>query len=457
MRWLVLLLPLLHPPAEPVWVDPAGRPTQVAMQAIQALELSAEDGLDPASYDSAALRAAATRLRAVPAPPDALAFDTALHAAMRRYLHDLHVGRVDPRAAGFRLPPHAVEEFDAKLRQAARGGTLPLLIAGMRPAIPLYRELREVLRRYRILAADPSLVLTGPQPEVDEAALRRFLAAVGDLPAEETLATGVARFQVRHGLEADGVIGRATRAQLLVPLTQRVRQIELSMERLRWLPDRDTERLIGVNIPMFRLWAVEGQESVFTTEVIVGRALRTRTPVLVDRLEQIVFRPYWNVPPSILRREILPALGRDPDYLRKHGMEFVGDGTARRLRQRPGPSNALGLIKFSFPNDEAIYMHGTPAPSLFGHARRDFSHGCIRVADPVGLAAWVLEPEGWSRERVVAATQTEPGSTVTLAQPVRVALFYLTAFAVPGEGVVYFADDLYGHDERLHRARAQAR
>jgi murein L,D-transpeptidase YcbB/YkuD len=282
--------------------------------------------------------------------------------------------------------------------------------------------------------------------------LRRFLIAVGDLADEEALETGVRRFQGRHGLAADGVIGPATRTQHAVPLSQRVRQIELSMERLRWLPDRDTERLIGVNIPMFRLWAVEGRDAVFTTEVIVGRAVNTRTPVMIERLEQIVFRPYWNVPASILRNEILPALRRDPHYLRKHNMEFVRDGPTRRVRQRPGPANALGLIKFSFPNDENVYMHGTPTPSLFRRPRRDFSHGCIRVADPVGLAEWLLGPEGWSRERIVAAMDTAPGGTVTLAQPVRVVLFYLTAFAVPGDGMVYFADDLYGHDARLDRA-----
>ena len=313
--------------------------------------------------------------------------------------------------------------------------------------------------------------------------LHRLLVALGDLPADDInsselvyqgpLIDGIKHFQLRHGLEADGVIGKSTGAALRVPLPWRVRQIELAMERLRWLPNLGAERFIAVNIPMFRVWGLEGSDRdyrpSFGTDVIVGRALNTRTPVLLEELEYIIFRPYWNVPTSILRGEILPAIKRTPDYLQRHDMEIVSgqsddsavvpvtsatldrlrQGTLR-VRQRPGADNALGLVKFVFPNDVNVYMHGTPAPELFKHARRDFSHGCIRVADPVGLAEWVLaEKPDWNRDRIVEAMHASDSMRVTLDRPIRVVLFYLTAVVLPEDDTLHFAEDLYGHDARL--------
>ena len=281
------------------------------------------------------------------------------------------------------------------------------------------------------------------------------------------------RFQGRHGLDADGALGKATLAALAVPVAQRTTQLELALERLRWLPHLDEHGFLAVNIPMFHLWGwgarpVRGTPD-FEMDVIVGRALDTETPVFVEELRYLIFRPYWNVPPSILRNEILPAIARDRSYLDRQNMEIVagaGDDASAleatdenlarlrtgglRVRQRPGPKNSLGLVKFVFPNDDNIYMHGTPAPQLFGRARRDFSHGCVRVADPVKLAEWLLRdrPE-WTRERVLAAMQGPASERVTLTRPVQVILFYLTAVVMPEDGSVRFADDIYGHDGRL--------
>jgi murein L,D-transpeptidase YcbB/YkuD len=291
--------------------------------------------------------------------------------------------------------------------------------------------------------------------------------ALGDLPADTdegaaitysgAIVAGVEHFQRRHGLHADGLLGHDTQTALAVPLAWRVRQIELALERLRWLPHLGDERFIGVNIPMFRLWAWDGirQDGAasFQTAVIVGRAFNTETPIFVEEMRDIVFRPAWNVPASITRREILPALRHDPEYLRRHDMEVVSaPGEPLRVRQRPGPHNALGLVKFVFPNDENVYMHGTPAPALFARPRRDFSHGCIRVEDPVGLAEWALSGQpGWTRDRILDAMNGDHSARAPLTKPIRVVLFYLTAVVTPEDGAVHFALDIYGHDARLDR------
>jgi murein L,D-transpeptidase YcbB/YkuD len=319
--------------------------------------------------------------------------------------------------------------------------------------------------------------------------LHRRLLALGDVladapaptegaPYEGVLVDGVRRFQVRHGLQPDGVIGTATQAALRVPLTWRVRQIELALERLRWLPHLGEQRFLAVNIPMFRMWAWDeisatGAPSL-ETDVIVGRALNTQTPIFVEEMRDVIFRPYWNVPRSILRHEILPAIARDPGYLQRHDMEIVSgesdgaaivavtaDNIARlragrlRVRQRPGPKNSLGLVKFVFPNDSNVYLHGTPAPELFSRARRDFSHGCVRVEDPVALAEWALQgqPE-WTRERILSAMNANTSRRVPLTQPITVILFYITAVVMPDDESIHFADDIYGHDARLDRALA---
>ncbi|HUU34200.1 MAG TPA: L,D-transpeptidase family protein, partial [Vicinamibacterales bacterium] len=320
-------------------------------------------------------------------------------------------------------------------------------------------------------------------------ALGAHLAARGDLPAVDVpppeatdydgaLVAGVRRFQTRHGLAPDGVLGARTVAAARVPAAARVRQIVMALERLRWLPGLGARRLVAVNIPMFRLWAWDAlgpaAAPVFSTPVIVGKAMRTETPVFVETMDHVIFRPYWNVPASILRDEVLPAIRRNPGYLAREQMEIV-DGQSDdalpvplgpdalealaagtlRVRQRPGPHNSLGLVKFMFPNREGVYLHGTPAPRLFEHARRDFSHGCIRIADPPGLAQWALQgAAGWDAARIEAAMTGEGSRRVDLAAPIDVVLFYLTAAVWPEDGTVHFADDIYGHDAALERALA---
>jgi len=481
--------------ASATWLDGVGWPGSSAQDALRALAGAASDGLAPEDYQAAGLAERALRL-----PSDAgtaLLASTFAHdlaAAIQRFLHDLHLGRVDPRALGFRVAraDATAPDFAALLRDAATQQRVPQLVADLRPRMRQYGRLREALARYRVLA---TAGLTGRLPTQvpvkpgdlyrGTAALQALLIALGDLPVDAppagdvydaTLAEGVVRFQNRHGLTADGVIGRGTLAALNVPLERRVQQLEQALERLRWLPaDLGEHAFVGINIPLFRLWVWDPttpDRIPVSMGVVVGRALNTRTPVIAEDMRYLIFRPYWNVPRSILRNELLPVLRRDPGYLQRTDMEIVRGQSDEaqpvaatdenlalleqgqlRLRQRPGPKNSLGRVKFIFPNDENVYLHDTPAKSLFGRARRDFSHGCVRLEDAAALAQWVLRDQpDWTRERIEAAMEGKTSLRVDLAQPLPVILFYMTAMLLPSDPALHFADDIYGHDARLARA-----
>jgi len=296
---------------------------------------------------------------------------------------------------------------------------------------------------------------------------------------DDALAGAVARFQARHGLPPDSVLGRATLAAVNVPLAKRVRQLELALERIRWLPALDKGPFVVVNVPGFELYAfdtlsADGAPSL-TMNVVVGKAeVGRQTPLFERDMTYIVFRPYWVIPPGILRKEIMPAVRRDPGYLAGHDMEiYSGSGdtgpalpaTSANLarvsrgelgiRRRPGPRNDLGLAKFIFPNDHNVYMHGTPAQALFSRARRDFSHGCIRLEDPAVFAVWTLrDPNEWSLDQVRTAMDGPRSRRVDLARPLPVMVLYTTAVVHP-DGVVAFYDDVYRHDARLEAALAK--
>jgi murein L,D-transpeptidase YcbB/YkuD len=312
--------------------------------------------------------------------------------------------------------------------------------------------------------------------------LSRFLVALGDLDslpaAPDTLYQGpvveaVQRFQRRHGLAPDSVLGPATFRALNTPLAARVGQIELALERLRWLPEIGAQRFLVVNIPAFELFAFDSAGGrgapALEMRVIVGRSLQTRTPILLEQLAYVEFHPYWNVPRGILLKEVLPQLGRHPGYLRSNDMEVIvgknevlGDTVTPRvlrglasgafsIRQRPGPRNPLGPVKFVFPNAEAIYLHATPEPELFAKTRRDFSHGCVRVEEPAELARWVLQDRpGWTLDSVTSAIQAPQTTRDSLPQPMSVIIFYTTAVARP-DGTAWFYGDIYKIDSALAR------
>jgi murein L,D-transpeptidase YcbB/YkuD len=286
----------------------------------------------------------------------------------------------------------------------------------------------------------------------------------------------VKRYQRRHGLEEDGRLGAGTIKQLNVPLADRVRQLQLTLERWRWLPAEYSAPPIIVNIPDFRLRALDENNNVaLDMRVVVGKAMRTQTPVFSRDMTYVVLRPYWNIPPSILRGEIIPAIQRDRGYIARKNFEVtthdgktvtsgvISDDVLAQLRaaklmvrQKPGPTNSLGLVKLIFPNENNVYLHSTPSQNLFSRSRRDFSHGCIRVEKPAELAAWALRNNpGWTLEKVQQGMQSgNDNVTVNLAKRVPVFIVYGTALAYPN-GEVHFSDDIYGFDAKLSTALAK--
>ncbi len=480
----------------PAWFDDA-KPRPAFAQAVALLEAARDDGLDPRDYDAGWLAAQlASAPSAVADARSVAALDVATTLAMLSWLRDLHSGRVDPRTIHPNLALSAPPlDGVTALRDALSRGTVRDLPARHVPQLALYRRLKDQLARYRALASGPPLPPLVGIAKVEpgatyagRAALAVRLRAFGDLALGVALPPGdaysgelvaaIRRFQSRHGLEPDGVIGKATFAALAVQPSSRVIQIELAMERLRWLPAFAPQPLFVVNVPAFRLWAFDlpddARAPALTMRVIVGKALDTETPVFADTLRAIEFSPYWNVPKSIATKEILPRLRRDPGYLAREQMELVGaDGTttgavtpdhlaavesgALRIRQRPGKHNAMGRIKFVLPNHLAIFLHDTSAPQLFARSRRDFSHGCIRVEKPIDLALFALDGErGWDAARVEAAMNRPEPAHASLPRPITVLVFYTTALA-DGEGRAFFYEDLYGHDRALASALAARR
>jgi murein L,D-transpeptidase YcbB/YkuD len=458
----------------PVW-NPS-----TAAAALWVLRQAALQGLDPADYGADALQ---RQLSA--GSIDTARFDVALTSAMLHYLADLRVGRVRSEYHT-RLPDARLRQYDPveRLRAGLATGKLQAAVQAAEPSLRQYGRVKAALAAYRALARQElTPALPRPQAKVvaggaypAAAALYKRLVLLGDLPADtpappegiysEQMKEGVERFQARHGLVDDGVLGRGTIDALNVPLVKRVRQLELTLERLRWLPDVGRGPLVMVDLPAYRLAALdkEGGEPL-EMRVVVGAALKNETPLFVGQMRYVEFNPYWNVPRSILENEILPKLEKNKNYLAQNEMETVPANASvadlkagrARLRQRPGPKNSLGAIKFAMPNPMDIYLHSTPARELFQRSRRDLSHGCIRVEHPAALAQYVLGPQQkWNADAIQEALQPGPTRHVDLARAIPVVIFYATA-SVGSEGSPRFAADIYGRDAKLEQELAARR
>jgi murein L,D-transpeptidase YcbB/YkuD len=283
------------------------------------------------------------------------------------------------------------------------------------------------------------------------AKIRTKLFLTGDIPTDNgrmqfdaPMAEGIRKFQYRHGIREDGVVGPAVLREMNKPLSLRIQQILVNMERTRWMgADPKGDHLV-VNIPQFQLQVFENDTLQWTARVVVGKEI-SKTAIFQGKLQYVVFSPYWNVPPGILKQEILPALSRNPNYLSANNMEWSGDG----VRQRPGGENALGRVKFVFPNSFNIYLHDTPSKSLFEQDKRAFSHGCIRVSEPKKLAIHLLKNDPqWTESKIDSAMNAGKERYVTLKNPIPVSIVYFTAW-VDDQGKIHFRDDLYNRDQRL--------
>jgi murein L,D-transpeptidase YcbB/YkuD len=414
-----------------------------------------------------------------------------------RYLSNLRIGRVNPKPLEFGVDLEN-QHYDLPQFLVAKvlmASNIAGVLSEVEPQYLGYQRTETALHTYLTLASqdhsnplpDPKQTVKNGDQYVGTAQLSERLRQLGDLPQsaitspnatifDEPLVDAVKHFQLRHGLKSEGKLDNETLRELNVPLSARVIQLEDSLERWRWLPADYPQLPVAVNIPGFRLRVFSDDHTIaLRMNVVVGKALNHQTPVFAKEMKYIIFRPYWNLPLDITRAEIVPKLLRDPRYLARKGFEatdqnghIVAAGAVSQamlaeiksgrllVRQKPGPRNALGLVKFIFPNEFDVYLHSTPAPQLFNQSRRDFSHGCIRVEKPAELAAWLLRDQPkWTLEKVKAAMDSGPDNQqVNLSSPVPVVIAYLTAI-VEENGEVYFYDDIYGLDGVLNDALAR--
>ncbi|MDO9376079.1 MAG: L,D-transpeptidase family protein, partial [Ferruginibacter sp.] len=327
---------------------------------------------------------------------------------------------------------------------------------------PVYKQyglLKKQLEKYHQLKLNGSwdtiLVKQNKYKQGDSAAvlqqIRERLFLLGDVPTktsnevfDEYLFEGIKSFQRRNGLKEDGIISTTFMKELNYPLDKRIEQIIVNMERCRWVPVELSKNFLVVNIPEYKLHVYEDDSVAWSMNVVVGKD-QHKTVIFNGDLKYVVFSPYWNVPSSIVKNEILPAIRRNGNYLARHNMERFNGG----IRQKPGPNNSLGLVKFLFPNSHNIYLHDSPAKSLFNETERAFSHGCIRLAEPKKLATYLLRNDTiWTPEKINAAMAKGVEKYVTLKTTVPVFIAYFTAW-VDGHGKLNFRKDVYKRDERL--------
>jgi murein L,D-transpeptidase YcbB/YkuD len=465
------------------WID-GRKPRREMDELIGVLQSADRDGLDPALYNVPILTA--RRQEAGRGFLTMKGFNENEAADLDVWLTYLYLRYASDLTNGLSGLSHADPKWKLRDKRTDPGPLLEKALEEHRiaqslqeltPAHLQYTGLRDALAKYREIAqrggwpAVPADLKVKPgQRHPGVVSLAKRLAASGDYRGTideqnpvygPDLQEAVKRFQRRHGLEPDAVIGRAVVAQMNVPAEARVSQIALNLERWRWLPRDLGERHVLVNVPEYRLEVWEGQRVPLSMRVVVGKK-DTPTPIFADDMTYVVFSPYWNVPPDIVKNETIPSALRDPAFLQRTNMEVldkagktvdpssvdIEDVGEYRFRQRPGSSNSLGLVKFMFPNSYNVYLHDTPADSLFARATRSFSHGCVRVEQPEQLAQYVLRDQPqWTPERISEAMRSGVEKSVKLSSPLPVYLGYWTA-RVSADGIVQFRDDLYAIDAR---------
>jgi L,D-transpeptidase YcbB len=459
-------------PGRAAWVDD-DRLLDRGVEVYESIGRAWEDGLPPLRYRhdvaTALLGGLGTGDRA--ALPDSLVslrvadLDLLLTEGFHRFARDLMEGRLDPGDAGldYRIPSGSRLQPDL-LERVLAGDAPSALVEELRPSVPHYERMRRALLGlyeaearggWEPFAVDTTL-REGDRGEA-VARLRQRLASGLDEEEAAWARTGqdvslfdadltraVQRFQDRHSIEPDGVVGGGTVRELGRSLPELIQELQLNLDRWRWLPNDLGERFVLVNIAGFELEVVEGGRVIESMDVVVGD-IETATPVFADSIQYVVVNPYWNIPDGIMERTIQPEMDRDPDYLERNNMEMVNG----RVRQRPGPANALGHYKFMFPNEFDVYLHDSPEGHLFARTQRAFSAGCVRIERPRDFAALLLALQSDKDPDVLDELRsTGDEHWIALDRPLPIYLLYFTAW-VQEDGTLRFHHDVYGHDEAL--------
>ena len=452
------------------------------MRAIDEIEL---DGLIPDDYHRRQLRHLSEEIEAQSPPePQLLASrDLLLTDALVQLGYHLNYGKVDP----IRLDPNwnmsaRMNRRDPAtlIQEAIDSGSFYEFISDLKPRDELYNQLKAILAQYQRIKTEGGWqsIPDGPTlkkgMENDRVKLvRKRLLTTGDLAGtasiesaifDDELEQAVRHFQQRYGLEPDGVAGKNTLEAMNVPVEMRIDQIRVNLERIRWVLHEDLDTFVFVNIPGFKVYYVRNEKLEWTSRAQVGKLYR-QTPVFKADMTYLEFNPTWTVPPTILAKDILPAVRKDPGYLKKRNIrvidgkgkvvnsksinwsKYTGKNFPYQLRQDPGPSNALGLVKFMFPNKHLVYLHDTPSKNLFDRESRAFSSGCVRIEDPFEFAQLLLGKE-WDAKRIDGIIESKKTTKVNLAKPVPVILFYLTALP-EFDGGFHFRNDVYSRDEAV--------
>lgn len=479
---------------QPVWICDEGLRSHTEVF-VQTIRQSGREGINPAVYHLSAIEMLLAEHR-LPGKQEFsqkqrrwLDLELLLTDAYFMYGAHMLTGQIDPRTLREEWVADRPEvDLAALLQQALEADSVAEFLQQLRPAHGGYIGLQKALAYYQDIAARGGWPIIPDGPKLQKAdygarvvALRHRLLITGDLEQapvhgnevfDPALEQALQKFQRRHGLEADGVVGASTLAALNVPVETRIRQIELNMERWRWLPQALGDRYILVDIANFTLDIVEQGQSVLAMRVVVGKPTR-RTPFFSAAMTYLVLNPHWYVPPTIAIQDKLPLIRRDPSYLARQNLKIFRDGEGGatrvdpmavdwssvntrnfpyRLRQDPGPRNALGRVKFMLPNPYHVYLHDTPSRALFAKTERAFSSGCIRLEKPIELAEYLLRDDSrWSRQRILAAFAKGTEQVVHLPTAIPVYLFYWTAW-ISDEGVVHFRKDIYDRDKVLDKA-----
>lgn len=453
---------------------------------LKTLQDAPAEGLHPEDFDVAGLQMIRDSMKNAPDPEKENELDLHLTYSLVRYVSQLCFGRIDPMMIDPTWPETGRNcDVHQIVFDALQHNTIERLAEELSPKIPEYQGLKTTLHRYRDIAAqggwqpvtaEPSQKQGTRRVQPNPSQLAAYLARTGDLnqtaenevPSRAAVKEAVSRFQARHGLDANGVVNPKTTAAMSVSVEDRINQIEINMDRMRWIAHRLEPRHIRVYIPGFQLSVHEDNQVPLQMRAIVG-SKENPTPVLDDEIEHVVFSPYWNIPISIAVKEFLPKIKKDSNYLQREGLEVVRTTKGKvevlnpskvdwdkvedaeyQLRQKPGTKNALGLVKFLFPNKYDVYLHDTPAGNLFDRLTRTLSHGCVRIEGPVELAAYLLQDQPqWTKERIDEAMQAGKEERVPLKVKVPIHLLYWSAWA-DADGNAQFREDVYGYDQK-HR------